>query len=202
MNKTTHPIEPEELMAYLDGELSSDRIVVAAAHLSECAECQALITDLRGVSHMLGAWDVSGPESEVPLPIATALIECKPERGRVAGAKSLPWRETLGVGWQTAEWLGALAIILVVVVGTVRFIGRNANTAFSQVGSKLDDTIAGSNRDRVELRASQGAAPVATPTQDKQFGRLDQFAKLQKAPPVKFRSPKADEEAVSRERSR
>ena len=40
MNKIVHPVEPEELMAYLDGELSSDRTTVATEHLRDCAECQ------------------------------------------------------------------------------------------------------------------------------------------------------------------
>ena len=33
MSKSSHPIEHEELMAYLDGELATDRAVAAAAHL-------------------------------------------------------------------------------------------------------------------------------------------------------------------------
>ncbi len=40
MNQILHPIEPEELMAYLDGELTADRASATATHLSECSECQ------------------------------------------------------------------------------------------------------------------------------------------------------------------
>lgn len=36
-----------------------------------------------------------------------------------------------------AEYAVMLAVILVLVVGTVRLIGSNANTAFSNVGSTL-----------------------------------------------------------------
>ena len=36
--KSGHPLDAEELMAYLDGELSQSRAAVAAAHLGQCAE--------------------------------------------------------------------------------------------------------------------------------------------------------------------
>ena len=62
MAKTNHPVEPEELMAYLDGELPPGRAVSTAAHLEGCPECQRLAGDLQGVSHKLLAWEdvVSG----------------------------------------------------------------------------------------------------------------------------------------------
>jgi anti-sigma factor RsiW len=53
MNKIMHPIEPEELMAYVDGELTADRAAAAAAHLGECVECQGLVAELRSVSQHL-----------------------------------------------------------------------------------------------------------------------------------------------------
>ena len=40
-------------------------------------------------------------------------------------------------GQDIAEYAVMLAVILVVVVGTVRLIGSNANNVFSQVGSSL-----------------------------------------------------------------
>ena len=40
-------------------------------------------------------------------------------------------------GQDIAEYAVMLAVILVLVVGTVRLIGSNANTAFSQVASSL-----------------------------------------------------------------
>ena len=36
-----------------------------------------------------------------------------------------------------AEYAVMLAVILVIVVGTIRLIGSNANTVFSQVGSAI-----------------------------------------------------------------
>ena len=40
-------------------------------------------------------------------------------------------------GQDVAEYAVMLAVILVIVIGTVRLIGTNANNVFSQVGSQL-----------------------------------------------------------------
>ena len=40
-------------------------------------------------------------------------------------------------GQDIAEYAVMLAVILVIVVGTIRLIGSNANTVFSQVGSAI-----------------------------------------------------------------
>ncbi|MBV9574163.1 MAG: Flp family type IVb pilin [Acidobacteriales bacterium] len=40
-------------------------------------------------------------------------------------------------GQDIAEYAVMLAVILVIVVGTVRLIGTNANTIFSSVGSAI-----------------------------------------------------------------
>jgi Flp pilus assembly pilin Flp len=41
-------------------------------------------------------------------------------------------------GQDIAEYAVMLAVILVLVIGTVRLIGTNANTAFSSVASSLN----------------------------------------------------------------
>ena len=40
-------------------------------------------------------------------------------------------------GQDIAEYAVMLAVILVIVIGTVRLIGTNANTVFSQVASSV-----------------------------------------------------------------
>ena len=42
-------------------------------------------------------------------------------------------------GQDIAEYAVMLAVILVIVVGTIRLIGSNANNVFSQVGSSLNN---------------------------------------------------------------
>jgi pilus assembly protein Flp/PilA len=72
---------------------------------------------------------------------------------RVDGHKKIAWKEVSQVeepviklvqqlwsddqGQDIAEYAVMLAVILVIVVGTIRLIGSNANTVFSQVGSAI-----------------------------------------------------------------
>ena len=58
MKNPPHPVEQEEVMAYLDGELEAARAAGVAAHLDECAGCSALAAELRRVSLELMAWRV------------------------------------------------------------------------------------------------------------------------------------------------
>ncbi len=43
-------------------------------------------------------------------------------------------------GQDVAEYAVMLAVILVIVIGTVKLIGGNANNVFSQVGSQMGTT--------------------------------------------------------------
>ncbi len=53
----------------------------------------------------------------------------------MASVVSELWREEQGQ--DIAEYAVMLAVILVIVVGTLRLIGSNANNAFSSVASSL-----------------------------------------------------------------
>jgi Flp pilus assembly pilin Flp len=57
----------------------------------------------------------------------------------VANIMSNMWRNlwTDESGQDIAEYAVMLAVILVIVVGTIRLIGSNANNVFSQVGSSI-----------------------------------------------------------------
>jgi hypothetical protein len=58
MTSSTHPFEQEEVMAYLDGELSANRAASVAGHLRECPDCAALAKQMREVSVQLSNWVV------------------------------------------------------------------------------------------------------------------------------------------------
>jgi len=170
MNKIIHPIEPEELMAYLDGELTADRASATAAHLGECAECQGLVADLRSVSQNLKTWKVELTESATPPAIAAAIAEDRRASRNVFPARR-NWRGIFAQHWPTVAWAGTAAAIFLVVFGTVRFIGSNANTAFSQVGSQMENS--GSSRDRVTASLSP---PSAAPVNGRNFEQLPQLS--------------------------
>jgi anti-sigma factor RsiW len=73
MQTVNHPLAPEELMAYLDGELPAGQAVGAAAHLEKCAECRELADGLRGVSQALPAWEVEAAGERVAQSVMEAL---------------------------------------------------------------------------------------------------------------------------------
>ena len=56
-------------------------------------------------------------------------------RGKGMGTLHRLWREERGQ--DIAEYAVMLAVILVIVVGTIRLIGSNANTVFSSVASSI-----------------------------------------------------------------
>ena len=73
MNNTTHAVDQEELMAYLDGELLPERALAVAAHLKECAECAAAVADLRRVSAQLANWEIEASPEHFAERVAAAV---------------------------------------------------------------------------------------------------------------------------------
>jgi Flp pilus assembly pilin Flp len=70
----------------------------------------------------------------------TAVTIFKPEFGEILGVVMVDllsrlWAEDRGQ--DIAEYAVMLAVILVIVVGTIRLIGSNANNVFSSVASSV-----------------------------------------------------------------
>lgn len=84
MPTINHPIQPEELMAYLDGELPLERANSTAEHLESCRECQGVAADLQSVSRRLMDWQVEATSSKAPEIFESALVQPKrkPRRSR------------------------------------------------------------------------------------------------------------------------
>jgi hypothetical protein len=172
MNKTTHPIEPEELMAYLDGELSTDREAAAVQHLSECQECQGVVASLRGVSGSLDTWKLGQPDSEIPTLIAEALERTKLQTRNKSADERRTWRPFFTQPWATAA-LAAVAIS--VYFGTVSLKRRKPIEVQSKQAVELiapDDTRlisspaaggggGGGNRDKLQASRTRLSASVS-----------------------------------------
>lgn len=58
MNTAEHSVAPEEVMAFLDGELSAADARAMAVHLAQCTECALVVEELRGTSRTLSQWGV------------------------------------------------------------------------------------------------------------------------------------------------
>jgi len=180
MNKTTHPIEPEELMAYLDGELSKDRAEAAAAHLSECADCRGVVSELRGVSQALKAWDVGSADSTVSSAISAALEEQTRRRGEIptpSRTRPAVFRQR----WQSVAWIGAFAAIaLVAFVASPTLRHQKMATSMDQ------RSIAQRSEQEIPYSIGPVSPPAAGPVATQHSERIEQFAKLNKAPKVDF----------------
>jgi hypothetical protein len=57
----THPVPPEELMAFADGELRPPRAQAVEAHVAQCIDCRQAVAELREVSSELARWTVEDP---------------------------------------------------------------------------------------------------------------------------------------------
>ena len=159
MSTIRHPIEEEELMAYLDGELPADQATEALSHLELCPECQTLVADFRSVSQELMAWEVESPEVGISSEIKAALGERL--REREAAKVSLP-RLKNGVTTSRWVWAGALTIACLAVGLVFTFTSRNRNenrpTAYPSMASiehyLMPDRSA-------EVALARSAAPAA-----------------------------------------
>jgi hypothetical protein len=125
MNKTTHPIEPEEIMAYLDGELTAERAAATAAHLGGCVECQALAAELRGVSAKVAGWSVETKELEMSTAVAATLDARLPKNVSPTRAISRSWRDWLRVRRGGIMWPVAAAAAVVLVVASIAIPNLN-----------------------------------------------------------------------------
>jgi Domain of unknown function (DUF4349)/Putative zinc-finger len=116
MNTAAHPVAPEEVMALLDGELSSERTQFVSAHLEQCAECREAVTSLRDTLHSLLEWTV---------PVAPLNADFEEHLSASAAAESAKLRDSgsLGIGvfprrrWRLAVASVCLAAILIIMIG-------------------------------------------------------------------------------------
>ena len=123
--RSTHPFELEEVMAYLDGEISAERASEIAHHMQQCAECQELAAGFRNLSRELAAWEIeTSPErltdemnAEIaaaartqPKQTASAPVELTPIERWIAQIRSLKGRPWVWAG------AGSLATILLLAI--------------------------------------------------------------------------------------
>jgi anti-sigma factor RsiW len=119
MNRTMHEIEPEEVMAYLDGELQASRASEVAAHIAACAECASIEADLHAVSSQLIQWQVEA----APLSIAKSIEQSMAQPGTAARVAARQRRGLIGA-WHrlvASQWAWKLgfASIALLLVGTI-----------------------------------------------------------------------------------
>jgi hypothetical protein len=159
MSTNRHPIEQEELMAYLDGELPADQATEALSHLELCPECQTLAADFRGLSQELMAWEVASPEAGISSEINAALGERFRERETAKVSLPKLRNRVMTSRW---VWAAALAIVCVAVGLTLTLTSRNRNedrsTPYPSMVSIEQYLVPDRN---AEIAVARSAAPAA-----------------------------------------
>ena len=167
-----HPVEQEDLMAYLDGELSADRAAATLAHLERCTECQTVISDLRSVSRKLLTWEVEASSPRISQTIAEEL----------EGFKSRPASDVKVAQWSLRtlfdlrhrsrrNWSVAMVSVALVAILVVASIPMRRQFQMDKTRARSLATLPVEKKTRGEGR---------------QFDKLEQFAELQGPPPVEF----------------
>jgi Domain of unknown function (DUF4349)/Putative zinc-finger len=206
MSTSNHPVEQEELMSYLDGELSAENAANTASHLENCPECRNLAADLQEVSHMLMTWQVEAAESERAEDMAEALEKrVSPRTDSLAHSS---WRNLLNPRrWPKPVWglATVTSIVLAVLMSVPTFLRQEhmsapiVQTATPSAGKpeplieSKDGAISG-YMDRIRPRGSittrsrlsRAPSPTATPRPDGSgegtLGKLQQDAEETRSP--------------------
>ena len=166
MTSETHPIEPEKVMAYLDGELPSDEAARVARHLDQCAACAELAADLRGVSSRMLAWGVEPAPERLT---GTALEDIG---GRFPPLAGRPKRQALGTSrWKRllqSRWAwvgtGATALALcILAIGLQRGRAPQLTVASRDLPSYLPELADKAERSRISSAIDVTVQPEPTP---------------------------------------
>jgi hypothetical protein len=154
VSKSNHLIEPEELMAYLDGELSHDEAATAAKHLEQCRECQAIAADVQSVSRQMMAWQVEIYEFPSTATIASALGQQARDKSRQVTGRPLYTMQRL------RPWI--LAACLVVLLGLVMPSFRQRGTSVDMVRTSQPVSAIHGIR-MAEIESANGSLPSTKP---------------------------------------
>ena len=153
MSTTAHPLAPEQVMAFLDGELSAAYAQAISAHLDRCAECSALAAQFRSTSLSLSDWNVQA----VPVKLEDSVrdLAAKTCSGLKIGKANLFVRASF---WTWRQWAlgsgGTLAALLFVLVIFLPTLHRSRQAAM------FATVYQGKEKTERERSASGSAGPV------------------------------------------
>jgi hypothetical protein len=155
MNTTAHPVAPEEVMAFLDGELSAADAQTVSAHLDGCAECSALAQQLRSTSLSLSGWSVQAVPAKLEDSIAA-------QAGFFVRASFWTWKHLLIA---SAGTLAALLLVLAVSLPRLRNPQQASMIYRGDQLAKLESSDGSLDKLQANGRSNIGKRPKAS------FGR-------------------------------
>jgi len=121
MNSATHPVSPEEVMEYLDGESSAAGAEAIRRHIDTCAECAGLANQFQVTSQTLAKWSVPAVPEELEGFVRSAAVESAAGK-KLRKPKSIFMRAAF---WSGKQWtFGGAAAFAGVLVLLVAFALR------------------------------------------------------------------------------
>jgi anti-sigma factor RsiW len=169
MSTAPHPVAPEEIMAHLDGELSTEREQPVSTHIESCASCQELVNSLRSTAHSLSHWTVRTPATSFDEHVFRELAKHKGSGGarenslrrlRMFWSRPLPW---------------ALASLALTVLFGAQILNRSTSSFHSSIDYPRERAVVNrdavpASRETVDLRrAGPNAAPAASAVPNRQY---------------------------------
>jgi Domain of unknown function (DUF4349)/Putative zinc-finger len=153
MSTTTHPIAPEEIMAFLDGQLSADRTQSVSAHMGGCSECRTLAQQLQSTTQSLSSWKVEAPSSVIGDRVLSAAANIPTAAESLSSA--IFHRTKL---WTWKHWTGGLAataslaiLLFSIAIPNLLRSKMAANEASAIGPSRADQTARNMSVDNVKV---------------------------------------------------
>ena len=134
MNTTTHPFTKEEVMAFLDGELSAERTQSLSTHLDQCPECSSFATEQRGLSHQVAGWQVEPVPERLNERLTVATMKNYTSAKPMLGSAVKRHRPTLRFAVEVASAIAAVLLVLAIATPNLMRSRMAANEA-GAVGS-------------------------------------------------------------------
>jgi hypothetical protein len=162
MNPTAHSVAPEQVMAFLDHELSAAHAETVSAHLDRCAECLALAEQFRSTSLLLSGWKVQAAPVKLEGPVAE--LAAKACSGLKVG-KATPFiRPSFWTWKQRIAGLGAAAMLLLIIaIAAPILMRRIGRTVPAEALMAPAETLTAA-QERAQKAEAESPAPTPLPT--------------------------------------
>jgi hypothetical protein len=153
-----HPLAPEDVMAYLDGEGPADRTREIEAHLASCAACRTIASELREGSARMREWRIEEPPQSLIAPQSRRPLASG--RPALAPGRSRVW------AWVTrpSHLAAAAAVVLILAAGLLQQPRQPAMEA--RTSREKPETIVDFPVDQIRIGGARSAlAASAAPMQ-------------------------------------
>ena len=158
MTSTTHCVAPEEIMAFLDGELSAVAAQTVSAHLKDCAQCAMVAEQFRATSQMLSGWDIEAAPAALEDSVGRLAAKAAARRA-VVKSRSAGFSRSGGFRGRRLPVIGAVAVVALLVV--VVFFPFSRQSAPRRELVLADKPIAGYVQPQQSAERMRG--PAVTP---------------------------------------